>query len=170
MIVLFLLIFFSTGFFEEILCRSFVTTFLIQRWGSSKTGIYRAVIISSILFGAVHIINFLMGRYSILAAGTEAIYAVFLGVFFSACMLRNHSIWPVIIMHSIVNACGSLSEIAVGGSFGQYFEPSPADAISNLLLLLPLLIYGFFILRKVRPIDESLNSAYGIKTMTGTID
>ncbi len=153
LIVLFLLLFFSTGFFEEILCRGFATTFLVQRFGSTRKGIYAAVLISSVLFGLFHMANFLFGRYSLLAASVQMTYAVFAGAFFSACMLRNHSIWPVIIMHAIFNTSGSLQEIAVGGSFGQFYEPTPENALGGLIVLFPLFVYGLFILRKVKPIN-----------------
>lgn len=169
LIILFLLLFLSTGFFEEVLCRGFVTTFLIQGWGSTKKGIYGAVLISSLLFGMVHIANFLLGRYSLSAAATQMIYAIFAGVFLSACMLRNNSIWPVIIIHGLVNASGSLSEIAVGGSFGQFYEPTLVDSLSSIVIFLPLFVYGMFILRKVKPINQPLNDDYRSKTIPSTI-
>lgn len=117
-----------------------------------------------------HIVNFLLGRYSLLAAATQMTYAIFAGVFLSACMLRNNSIWPVIIIHSLVNASGSLNEITVGGSYGQFYETTLADSLSSLAIFLLLFVYSMFILRKVKPINQFSNDACRTKIIPSTVE
>lgn len=155
-IILYLLVYLSTGFYEEILCRGFMMTVMIRKWGTTKKGIYFAVIASSMIFGLIHLISLFMGRISLMASITQVLYATFSGVFFAACVLRNKSIWPAIITHAIFNICSDLNAIAVGGSFGQVSNTNStlADALSTIAVFLPLLIYGLFILRKVKPIDQ----------------
>jgi membrane protease YdiL (CAAX protease family) len=157
LIILFVLLFISTGLFEEILFRGVVLTVMLQKWGSTQKGIYQSVIVSSLIFGLLHITNFFMGRYTLLAAAAQTVYALLFGVFFAAGRLRNNSIWPVIILHAVFNMCGSLNEIAPGGNFdfGRVYQPTWGDALSSIIVMLPLLIYGLFILRKVQPINQS---------------
>jgi membrane protease YdiL (CAAX protease family) len=37
---LYLLVYMSTGFYEEILCRGFIMTNLVRKWGPTRKGIY----------------------------------------------------------------------------------------------------------------------------------
>jgi membrane protease YdiL (CAAX protease family) len=161
LIILYVLLFLSTGLFEEILFRGVVLTVMLQKWGNNKKGIYQSVIISNLIFGLVHIINFFMGRYSLLAAIVQTGYAQFVGVFFAACLLRNNSIWPVIFLHAVFNMCGNLNEVASGGNFdfGRVFQPTWGDALSSIIIMLPILIYGLFILRKVQVVNQPSNDA-----------
>lgn len=52
--------FLCTGLFEEILYRGFVMNGLLSHWGNSRKGVIKAVVISAVLFGVLHMIN-LMG-------------------------------------------------------------------------------------------------------------
>lgn len=168
-IVLYLFVYLSTGFFEEILCRGFLTTFMIGKWGMTKKGLYLAVILSSSVFGVIHFVNFFMGRLSLLSVVTQVLYAMFFGVFFAACVLRNNSIWPTIILHAVFDICSDLNAIAVGESFSRISDTNStlADAFSSIIVTLPLLIYGLFILRKVKPANESSGNVCRQVELTG---
>lgn len=151
LIVLFVLLYLAVGFVEEILFRGVILTLLVQKWGRTRRGIYLAVIVSSVLFSLLHIINFIMGRYTLLAVLTQTGFALFFGVFFGACLLRTNSIWPIIFTHALFDACGNLEDNSVGAVFTRAHTTNPQGAITALLLTLPLLFYGLIILRKVKP-------------------
>lgn len=163
LIILFILLNASVGFFEEILCRGMMLTVLLKKWGNTQKGIYLSVLISSFIFGLVHILNFIMGRSTLPFALTQMAYAMFFGVFFAACLLRTNSIWPAIITHAVFDAFGSINEIAVGGSFGQIHQLTLEEALSTIAVTLPLMLaYGLFILRKAKSVG-SLDSKNGIQ-------
>lgn len=147
----------STGWVEEILFRGVVTATLLQKWGQSRRGIYMAVLVSSALFGVIHLLNFLLGRKPLLDTATQITFAIFFGVIFAACVLRNLSIWPMILLHAAVDWAGTLDEIAVGGGLRTAVSPiSPDQALVSILITLPLFLYGLFILRKVEPTSLKL--------------
>jgi hypothetical protein len=150
LILLHLMTALSTGWVEEVLCRGIVVTTLLQKWGRSKKGIYLTVLVSSVLFGVAHLVNFLQGRKPLLNNLTQVTFAIFFGVIFAATMLRNHSIWPVIFLHAAVDWAGTLREIAVGGGL-RLAAPAitPTNALVSILITLPLFMYGLFVLRKV---------------------
>ncbi|MBI5950285.1 MAG: CPBP family intramembrane metalloprotease [Chloroflexi bacterium] len=152
LIVLHLLTALSTGWVEELLCRGVVTVTFLQKWGRSKKGIYFAVLASSLLFGLAHLANFIQGRKPLLNNVTQIIFSLFFGVIFAACMLRNRSIWPMMILHAAVDWAGTLREVAVGGGL-RTVPPamSPTNALISILITLPLFLYGLFLLRKVEP-------------------
>jgi len=156
LIVLHLLTALSTGWVEEVLFRGVVVTTFLQKWGRSRQGIYLTVLVSSVLFGATHLLNFVLGRKPLLDTATQITFAIFFGVIFAACVLRNLSIWPMILLHAAVDWAGTLDEIAVGGGLRVTVAPmSPDNALASILITLPLFLYGLYILRKVEP--SSLN-------------
>lgn len=159
LITLHLLTVLSTGWVEEVLCRGVVVTALLQKWGRSRRGIYLAVLVASALFGAIHVMNFLQGRRPLLNTLTQVVFAIFFGVIFAACMLRNRSIWPVIFLHAAVDWAATLPEIAVGGGLRTNVPAlSLPEAGVSVLITLPLLLYGLFVLRKVEPASLNLET------------
>jgi membrane protease YdiL (CAAX protease family) len=159
LIVLHLLTALSTGWVEEVLCRGVVVSALLRKWGQTRKGIYLSVLVSSILFGAVHLLNFLAGRKPLLNTATQITFAIFFGVIFAACLLRNRAIWPVIMLHAAVDWAGTLREVSVGGGL-RTLEPAMSleNAAISILITLPLFLYGLFILRKVDPASLSLEN------------
>ena len=140
-------------------------TVMLKKWGNSRKGIYLTVIGSSVLFGLLHLINFIMGRYTLLAVVTQTGYALFFGVFFAACMLRNNSIWPVIFGHALFDFFGSLNAISVDGTFSRSRETDPQSALIVLLITLPRLIYALVILRRVKPSGDPSGPAMAQKSV-----
>lgn len=158
LITLHLLTALSTGWVEEILFRGLVLTTFLQKWGQTRKGIYLSVLVSSVLFGAIHLMNFIQGRKPLLNTVTQITFAIFFGVMFSACLLRNRSIWPMILLHAAVDWAGTLREIAVGGGLRLTAPPMTLEnALVSILITLPLCLYGLYILRKVEPDELGLD-------------
>ena len=158
-ILLYGLVYLSTGLFEETLCRGVVFNLLLNKWKQKKRGGYLAVIISSLLFGSVHFVHFILGHASLLATMVQVIYASIIGIFFCACVIRMKSIYPAMLMHGLVDITGGLSEIAIGeGINKQYITMSIDGAIGCVIITLPLLIYGLWMIRKEMRKDEVIKS------------
>ncbi len=159
LILLFVLLYLSVGFIEEIIFRGATLSILLNKWGRSRKQIYWVVLLSNLAFGGLHIINLVMGRRTLLSTGAQILYGTFFGVFFAACYLRNKSIWPVIFGHALFDLCSGFPDIAVGSqTFNQVKDLTWQDALANVLVTLPLLIYGLVILRKIEPIAPTLST------------
>jgi membrane protease YdiL (CAAX protease family) len=159
LIILYICLNLSIGFCEEVMGRGVVLSAMLQKWASTRRGIYLAVLVSGALFGLAHIFNLITGHLPPLAALTQIAYSVSFGVVFAACFLRNNSIWPMIIMHAAIDFGGGLRHIAVGGDSQITVSNSTiAGAVGAIIVSLPLLLYGLFILRKVAPFENSGNS------------
>ena len=149
LILAFVLVYLSTGFFEEILCRGVMFSLLLHKWGKTKGGCYLAMIVSGIMFGMLHFVHYFMGDASMLATVTQVIYAAMIGTFFAACVVRNKSIYPAILLHGIVDISGSFGEIAVGGGINKSYQTMTFPVAMILIIIaLPLFLYGLFIVRK----------------------
>jgi len=107
----------------------------------------------------VHLLNFLAGRKALLNTATQIIFAIFFGVIFAACLLRNRAIWPMILLHAAVDWAATLREVSVGGGL-RTLEPAMSleNAAISILITLPLFLYGLFILRKVEPASLNLEN------------
>jgi len=152
LIILFVFTNLAIGFAEEMMARGVVLNLMLRKWGGTRRGIYGAVAVSALLFGGAHIFNMITGHLPPLATLTQIGYSISFGVVFAACFLRNNSIWLVIIMHAAVDFAGGLRHISVGGGDQLPVANNSIDAaLASLIISLPLLLYGLFILRKMKP-------------------
>ncbi len=149
LIVLYILVYTSTGLFEEILCRGFILNLLLRKWGQNKKGVYFSVIISSVIFALGHFNGLLTGKMDLWSTIAQIFYAFFIGVCFAACYLRIQSLWPVIILHALFDMSGELRDLTTGGATHPYITSTPISALVGIALLSVVFFYGLFILRKI---------------------
>ena len=99
----------STGLFEETAFRGVILSAMLLAWGSTKRGILKCFLISSLIFGMLHLINLLSSDS--LPAISNAVYTCFSGALFAGIALRCRSIWPAVILHGMCNALLSLNRL-----------------------------------------------------------
>jgi membrane protease YdiL (CAAX protease family) len=131
------------GFAEEALCRGMMIQAFLLR------GIMPAAIISSLIFGSMHLIQIFYGM-SIGMALLYAIYAALIGFGFAAPYLRGGgAIWPLIIVHALYDFLGKL-----GHGWGAQAQPmSSFEVLVRLVLAILVAVYGFWLLRRKDPIS-----------------
>jgi len=149
---------FGTGLFEEVLFRGLVLKLLLVVFGDSKKGIVKAALISSLIFGAIHIVNAFFGA-GLLPTISQVIYATAIGIFFAALYLRTRNLLVPILLHALINFSSQIfGAIVSHDGFLQLIqnqtEPNILEfIISTLFMTIPFLIAGLVLLRKVKP-DE----------------
>lgn len=119
----------------------------------TRLRIWPAVALTSILFGAIHVLNaFALGDLR-LAAG-QAVAAMMTGLLLMALMLRTGSIWTSVVYHMVWN----FGILLVGYETAKYplpDDPLPLTAyLVPMLIVLPNFLFGLILLRKVR--DEPM--------------
>jgi hypothetical protein len=86
------------GVSEEVMFRGVLLGALRQR-----LSLWIAIVVSSLLFGLVHVANVLLtGNLKI--ASLQAVSAFLLGMFFAILRLRTGALWPPIVIHVLWNA------------------------------------------------------------------
>lgn len=98
--VLFIIVQMVIGFMEEIIYRGFLYKALCKY----DKGV--AFLLSSSIFGGIHIIHFWWGE-DIIVTMTQIFYAGFVGLLFCAVFCEGKSIWPCIITHGLINSTGA---------------------------------------------------------------
>jgi CAAX protease family protein len=71
-------------------------------------GLWQAVIISSLFFGIVHLLNAAAGA-NLAATLLQVVYAVAIGLMYAALALRTQTILPLIVTHGLTDFFGFLA-------------------------------------------------------------
>ncbi len=127
-----LLIALLIGFAEETIYRGLMLNALKAR------GHWTAAIVTSVLFGVSHSLNLLSGK-----SGAEILiqvaYALAIGFGFAAVALRTGLIWPLILVHALINFT----------SFIGKTELSPTwNAVAGVGVTFAFMSYGLFLMRQ----------------------
>lgn len=130
----------APGIFEEIVCRGAVLTNCIIQWREKPGRILRSLLVSSIVFGLLHLIN--LAQADLGSTIVQVFYAAALGIFFGAVYLRTRNLWGSIIVHAVIDFTSYL------------FIGSGTSALGTVDLLLGLgitILYACIGLFLVRP-------------------
>jgi len=145
-IYLFIIECISIGFFEEVVFRGIILIFLLQRFSSTKKGIYKAMILSSALFGLIHLVNIFSGANignTILQIG----YSFLMGMMWAVVYLKTRNIWYSVLLHATYNFFG-LVLFRLGYVNGRYDN---ITIITTVLLAIIVFGYMIFVSLKINP-------------------
>lgn len=130
------------GISEEAIFRGIVTEYCLDIFGT-KTQKARmlSVIVPSVIFGAVHLMNAVSPDISFATAAVQAMVAGSLGLAFGAVYYRSgRSIWAGVIIHAIVDFAGLAAK-------GMLTGATASEAVGNLglggIILVPVYITIF---------------------------
>ncbi len=154
-----------TGFYEEMFFRGLLLQNLL------KKGIMKAVVISSIMFGLIHLVNGIVGF--------QVISAALFGIYLSAIYLRTKNIWPIIAIHALWDTAmfwiADLGTGLQGANFPEIAQVASETSDTGdasiiavvLVFLLPvffdviLALGGLFMLRKSK--HEAIKKLWGLE-------
>ena len=135
-IAFFALYTFIVGFAEESIVRGLMLTTL------RSTGVVQAVLLSSIIFGFMHLANLMIGA-DIGSTVTQVIYATLIGIAFAGTLQAGGSIWLLIIIHALIDFFSKLS-----GTSGGDSSMNIASALISIGIQIPFALYGWWMLRR----------------------
>jgi len=131
------------GFAEE----SFFRGLMLQP--VKAHGLWRAAIVTSVLFSLTHGLNLLAGE-SVVDAAAQLLYAGAIGFAFAALALKLGIIWPLVLAHFLID----LASMMLPPDFA--FPPAWSLTIT-LGTTAIFLLYGLFVMLRVaeRPFDAA---------------
>lgn len=136
------------GMNEEIWMRSLILNGLIRKYGDSYRGLWKSLMISALIFGAIHIVNiFFMNPLTLLV---QVVNAAAGGILFGAVFIKSKNIWAGITIHALVDWCS----LFIGNCFiGTESIISMEMTIQQAVLIialgsLPPIIIAWILLRK----------------------
>ena len=98
----------GTGFFEEMAFRGCAFTLLLKKRTQSRAKIFLAIVLSSVVFGAIHFVNIFFGA-SPVGVLLQIGYSALIGALCSMVLLLTGNIWLCVLLHSIYNFCGKIA-------------------------------------------------------------
>ncbi len=106
-ILLYILSMFCVGFLEEMIFRGFLFNAM------AKDGVKSAIVVSSLTFGAGHIVNFVNGSGAQLLPNLlQVMYATAVGFAFVMIYYKSKSLVPCILTHGIFNGLSAFANDA----------------------------------------------------------
>lgn len=108
----------SIGFFEEIVFRGVILMVLLERLEEEEHGIFKAVVISSILFGMIHLLNLFAGA-AIWPTMQQVGYSFLMGLLWAVVYLKTKNLWLSMGLHALYNMTGSYF-VTLGTVRGRY--------------------------------------------------
>lgn len=133
---------------EEIWMRSLVLNSFIDKYGTSKKGLWKAILASAVIFGAIHIPNiFFMEPLTLLVQVVNAMSA---GILFGVIFIKSKNIWAGIIVHAIVDWCSLfIGNCFIGGNTILSMSMDVVQALSIILAgSLPPLFFAIVFMRR----------------------
>ena len=144
------------GISEEVMFRG-----VLFRAFDKAISLWPAILITSALFGAVHILNvFITGE--LVPALMQAVAATMSGIVFMAILLRTGSIWPAIVYHFLWDCLLFLLGSAAHASTQSTADEQTAglSVALPILLNLPNLICALILLRGVKQTKKGGGQSY----------
>jgi membrane protease YdiL (CAAX protease family) len=142
----------SIGLSEELSIRGFLQSHLISRFGETKKGIVLSILIASLFFGLIHLVKYDRGFYGEVS---QIFFSTFIGVMFGVLLVATKRLFPLIIIHSIIDFVAKLD--STGQPVRQKIAEvmSEENALLSILLVLPCLIYSITLMIKLETFPVS---------------
>ena len=141
------------GLAEELSIRGFLQSHLIKTFGTTKKNVVLSVFASALFFGLLHVLKFDKGIYGELS---QVCFATFIGVLFGFLLLVTKRIYPLILMHTIIDFVAKLDSTGVPIKEKISESMSFENSVFIVLLALPCLIYGIYLMKKIKVTDQTV--------------
>lgn len=127
---------------EETMIRALLFSVMLTAWGDTKKGIIKAVVLSSTIFGVVHLFNLIVRPPAVVFL--QALIVMLPGILYAVLLLKSKSIYPAIVIHWLTNATVNIKILTM---------PDYQESIAMWLIfgagLLPLMVGCWFVLKQL---------------------
>lgn len=142
----------SIGLFEELAFRGVILLSLAEDRRKTRLDLFVCIILSSAVFGAVHLANLLAG------AGAGAVlrqigYSFLIGAMCSVVLYRTRNIWLCVLLHAVYDFSGSLMPTLGAGRWWD----TPTVVFT---VILALAVTIFYVIALWRTPPQSLERIY----------
>jgi len=143
---------FAAGVVEELIFRGLVLGALLLHWGVTGGGLWRALVVSSLLFSAPHALNILAGAQP-LTTMAQLVWAFLLGIVFGVLVVAGGSVWPVAALHGLSDA------FVHANRYGLDVTIDLSSAVLLAFAPLPLVLYSWLLLHWTKRLPPAPVSA-----------
>lgn len=148
LILMFVICMVLIGVTEEFLCRGVLAELMRRHYGATPEGIWKAVVLSGILFGLAHLTNLFAAKPS--GVFVQCVSAGVMGMAFAAIYFRTGCIWVTVALHAFVDFAALITNGLYSGTVEEIISEYSAV---NLVAVVPYIIVVLVLLRK-KKMDE----------------
>ena len=141
-ILIFALFCLSVGFFEEMAFRGCVLMFFLKKRSNTKGGIFIAILLSSVAFGLIHLVNLFTASPA--AVLLQIGYSALIGGLCSLVLLATKNIWRCVVIHAVYNFAGGIVPEFGGGAIW-----TASEIILTAVVALIVTIYSVWLFIKL---------------------
>lgn len=135
------------GLAEESVFRGIIAQTLLEHFGPSRAGVWKACLLSGLLFGAGHMINLISSQP--LGVLIQCCITASLGMLYAAVYFRTGNLWVLIFLHTLQDVAALIHTGLYDGT-GDIGEVVSSYDPSMLMGVVVYLIPTVFLLRKKR--------------------
>lgn len=156
----------TIGWFEESLFRGVSFEGFLRKTGKSRKGIWFAVILSSLIFGAVHVHSYIMGGNYDLIGSSQAILKTLqtgvMGLLLAAIYLKTKNIWAIALVHTLNDFFLMQVNMFTNETFGGYVSNGSNGIATIVMYSIQLILYIPVIIKSMRIINSIKIPEYGV--------
>ena len=102
------------GVLEELAFRGVLLPLLLRRFGATARGMWKSVLLSSVIFGFVHLVNLIEGA-GVAATLMQVGYSILTGALCAVLLLRTGNLGYCMVFHAVFNFGGGMAAYLVEG-------------------------------------------------------
>lgn len=142
----------AIGLFEEFAFRGVILLSLAETRRATRFDLFRCILLTSAVFGAVHLANLLAG------AGVGAVirqigYSFLIGAMCAVVLYRTANLWLCVLLHAVYDFAGDLVPSLGGGTWWD-----TPTIVFTVLLAVAVTVYFVVALWRMKP--ETLDRIY----------
>ncbi len=131
----------AIGLFEELAFRGVIFLMFAEKRHTTRKGLFWSLILTSAVFGAVHLVNVLMGA-GIGAVILQIGYSFLIGAMCSVVLLKTRNIWLCVLLHAIYDFSGTLMPTLGAGTWWD--TPTVVFTAALAVATAAYLVWQFF--------------------------
>ena len=146
---------FLIGIAEEFLCRGWLQNEFIERFSTTKKDVIKSIILASLVFGFMHIIN--VKSQPLFETILQIINATTLGILLGSIYYKTKNIWAVIFLHSFYDFALFLEEVNYVKDCSYGVATVPIQIVSTISILLISLLWvlsALYVINKIEFDDD----------------
>ncbi|MDI6452983.1 CPBP family intramembrane glutamic endopeptidase [Peloplasma aerotolerans] len=135
----------SVGFFEEIIFRGMILVYLLNKLKDEKNGVMKSIILSSVIFGFIHVINIFNGA-SVNSTMLQIGYSFLVGMMWAVLFIKTGNLWLTMLLHATFNFFGQVMFYlgTVDGRYDQF------TTVITIIIALLAAFHTLWIFRQIK--------------------
>lgn len=146
---------FAIGVSEELACRGWLLNEFIERFGDTRKNVIFSILMSSFVFGIIHIFNFFGGQ-PLVSTLAQIIGAMLMGIALGAIYYRTKNIWTVVFIHGFWDFAVLFAQINDGTACITNTIDTIENTSANLAIFTFIFVLFLILLQEIPAIGNAL--------------